>query len=65
MFQLDQSIQQWSTVDFTSILSIDNVDSTTNFSTGLTQSMITSYSSTYYSATNRFSVLFDYQTYNM
>jgi cysteine-rich repeat protein len=34
-FELGQRIKQWSTVNFTNILAIDNVDSTTNLSTGL------------------------------
>jgi hypothetical protein len=55
LFQLDQQITQWSSVNFTSIAFFDLVDSYTNSSLGINQAMIKSCISEYDSNTNRFS----------
>lgn len=64
-FTLDQIIEEWKNVNFTSILTIDNIDPNTNFSTGLGSSMISSFSTSYDSSKNRFYVILDYQNYDM
>jgi len=63
-FQINQEIDEWANVDFNSILTIDQVDST-NMSTGLISNMIDSYSVEYIPKNNRFWVILNYINYDM
>lgn len=65
MFQIDKYINEWSKVNFTDILSINSVDTSTHFSIGIQAKMIKNYQAEYINDINRFTVTIDYDTYDM
>lgn len=65
LFQLGQAIDEWRSVNFTTILSIDVVDPSTYISTGMVNEMISAYSVDYIPSLNRFSVVIDYKNYDL
>jgi len=65
LFQLNQQIDQWSSMNFASIASFDFIDTSTNFTLGMSQEMIQSCIDDYDSNTNRFSLTIEYTEYSL
>ena len=63
-FSLDQDTNQWASVDFNTILTIDQVDSA-NLSTGLISQMVSGSHAEYKAGWGRFWVIIDYVNYDM
>ena len=64
-FQLQQRIEQWKTVNFTDIISVDTIDPTTNMSNGFGPATIQDFVAEYDADRNRFWVIVDYANYTL